>query len=83
MDADLKVNFNDIQGLGPDARMAVVATEPLTRDELWRKATPGTLWVFRAGELLASFPRPPAPRPPCRASSRGAPGRRLTAELHG
>ncbi|AUX41182.1 glutamine amidotransferase [Sorangium cellulosum] len=56
VDADVKVNFNDVHGLGPDARMAVVATEPLTRDELWSKATPGTLWVFRAGELLASFP---------------------------
>jgi glutamine amidotransferase len=42
--------------MGPEARMAVVATEPLTRDELWSKATPGTLWVFRAGELLATFP---------------------------
>jgi predicted glutamine amidotransferase len=73
VDADVRVNFGEMQGHRPDMRMAVVATEPLTRDETWTKATPGTLWVFRAGELLATFPghevrpaseRASAPPPP-------------------
>ncbi|WP_437592407.1 class II glutamine amidotransferase [Sorangium sp. So ce1000] len=74
VDADLKVNFNDVQGLGPDARMAVVATEPLTRDELWLKATPGTLWVFRAGELLATFPQASEGSGPEESGSSALPG---------
>jgi predicted glutamine amidotransferase len=56
VDADLKVDFRDVMGSADDARLAVVATEPLTRDETWEKATPGTLWVFGAGELVARFP---------------------------
>jgi predicted glutamine amidotransferase len=55
VDSDLRADFNQIMGEGPNARMAVVSTEPLTRDEKWIKATPGTLWVFGHGELLASF----------------------------
>jgi glutamine amidotransferase len=39
--------------------MAVVATEPLTRDEPWVKAKPGTLWVFANGDLMRTF-EPPA-----------------------
>ena len=37
-------------------RVAVVATEPLTRDEEWQIGTPGTLWVFDRGTLLATLP---------------------------
>jgi Glutamine amidotransferases class-II len=50
------VNLGEVMREVPDARMAVIATEPLTRDETWEKATPGSLWVFRAGERLLSFP---------------------------
>jgi glutamine amidotransferase len=56
VDADVRVNFGDVMGSNPDTRMAVVATHPLTRDEAWTTAAPGTLWVFRAGALLARFP---------------------------
>ena len=52
---DDEAGFSEIMGQGPNARMAVVSTEPLTRDEMWIKAAPGTLWVFGHGELLASF----------------------------
>lgn len=55
VDADLRADFSEVLGQGPHTRMAVVATEPLTRDETWTKAKPGTLWVFCRGELLASF----------------------------
>ncbi len=55
VDADVRVNFADVMRGADHARMAVIATEPLTRDEHWHRATPGTLWVFSAGELLATF----------------------------
>ena len=55
VDADVRVNLGEVLREVPDSRMAVIATHPLTRDEPWQKATPGTLWVFRAGELLATF----------------------------
>ena len=60
VDADVRVNLGDVMGSHPDTRMAVVATHPLTRDEAWTTAAPGTLWVFRAGVLLAQFPEPQA-----------------------
>ena len=31
------------------------ATSPLTRDEEWVRATPGTLWVFHDGALVRTF----------------------------
>jgi glutamine amidotransferase len=56
VDADVRVNLGDIMREVPDARMAVIATEPLTRDETWQKGRPGELWVFSAGERLMAFP---------------------------
>ncbi len=44
---------------GADARLAVVATEPLTRDETWQRGAPGDLWVFGAGHRTAIFTRTP------------------------
>lgn len=58
VDSDVRVHFGDVMGQGTDGRMAVVATEPLTRDEPWEKAVPGMLWVMGRGEVLATF-RPP------------------------
>lgn len=55
VDADVRVNLGEVMREVPDARMAVIATEPLTRDETWEKGMPGALWVFRAGERLLSF----------------------------
>jgi predicted glutamine amidotransferase len=59
VDAELQVHFNDILGAAEGARMAVVSTAPLTRDEPWVKARPGTLWVFRGGDLIRTFEPPP------------------------
>lgn len=60
VDADVKVNLAEGMTGDPQSSMAVVATEPLTVDETWQKALPGTLWVFGAGRLLAEFlPRTP------------------------
>lgn len=59
VDAEVRVHFGDILNMAPDARMAVVATAPLTRDEVWTKAAPGTLYVFGEGDLKHTF-LPPA-----------------------
>jgi prepilin-type processing-associated H-X9-DG protein len=55
VDADVSVNLADTMPSHPGARIALVATEPLTRDEPWERAPPGTLWVFGQGERLATF----------------------------
>jgi glutamine amidotransferase len=53
VDEEVRVDLSEVLR-GPGA-VAVVATSPLTRDEDWLRATPGTLWVFRDGELLHTF----------------------------
>jgi predicted glutamine amidotransferase len=61
-DADIKVDFSALTT--PDDRVAIVATEPLTCDEVWTIGEPGTLWVFREGRLVASLAsRDPGGRP--------------------
>ena len=48
-DDDVVVDFSSVTT--PRDRVAIVATEPLTRDEEWTIGTPGTLWVFQQGRL--------------------------------
>ena len=36
-------------------RVAVVATVPLTRDEVWTQGVPGEMWVFRGGQRRATL----------------------------
>ncbi|MDB4973942.1 MAG: yafJ [Myxococcaceae bacterium] len=62
VDAELRVRLGDILGPADDARMAVVATAPLTRDETWHKAESGTLWVFTKGDLTHTFEPAPGHR---------------------
>jgi predicted glutamine amidotransferase len=50
-DAEIQVNFSALTK--PEDRVVIVATEPLTRDEIWTDGVPGTLWVFRNGRLQA------------------------------
>jgi len=52
-DAELKIDFSEVTTARD--RVAVVATEPLTRDEVWHQGTPGSMWVFDRGELKATF----------------------------
>jgi glutamine amidotransferase len=47
-DEDLQVDFAPLTGVGD--RVAIVATEPLTRDEAWTAMRPGELRVFTHGE---------------------------------
>jgi glutamine amidotransferase len=53
-DAELQIDFSAVTTARD--RVAVVATEPLTRDEVWQTGTPGTLWVFDQGALRATLP---------------------------
>lgn len=69
-DDDLSIDFSTVTT--PRDRVAVIATEPLTRDERWHMGEPATLWVFRHGRVVATLPsgvpRPPRRRSPVRAS---------------
>jgi len=50
-DEDLSVDFGALTG--PDDRVVVVATEPLTRDETWTAFGAGELRVFTSGAPVA------------------------------
>jgi predicted glutamine amidotransferase len=52
VDAELSVDFTQVMPAG--GNLSVVATAPLTRDEPWCQATPGTLWVFENGDLRST-----------------------------
>jgi len=51
-DDDVTVDFAQLTS--PDDRVAIVVTEPLTRDEPWQAFAPGELRVFEGGRLSAS-----------------------------
>jgi glutamine amidotransferase len=53
-DDDVSVDFAAVTT--PRDRVAVVATTPLTRDEVWTQGKPGTLWVFHHGKIVATLP---------------------------
>ncbi|HVR01998.1 MAG TPA: class II glutamine amidotransferase [Polyangia bacterium] len=53
-DAELQIDFSAFTTTRD--RVAVVATTPLTRDETWHEGRPGTMWVFRGGQLRATLP---------------------------
>jgi predicted glutamine amidotransferase len=53
-DAELQIDFSAVTSQRD--RVAVIATEPLTRDEAWQQGKPGTLWVFSRGALRATLP---------------------------
>ena len=52
-DDDVQVDFSNVTT--PRDRVVVVATMPLTRDEVWTQGKPGTLWVFDRGRLRATL----------------------------
>lgn len=56
--ADEEVSIDFAEVTTPRDRVAVVATAPLTRDERWEQGAPGSLWVFRAGALVATLSSP-------------------------
>jgi len=51
MDQDVAVDFSEVAG--PDDRVALVATAPLTDNEAWHAIAPGTLMLFADGAPAA------------------------------
>lgn len=49
-DEDVSVDFSQITS--PDDRVAVIATKPLTDNEVWTSMPPGSLWLFVDGAAL-------------------------------
>jgi glutamine amidotransferase len=58
-DEDLSVDFSQVTT--PKDRVAVIATQPLTRDEAWTQGVPGEMWVFQNGRLRGTLPSPLKP----------------------
>jgi predicted glutamine amidotransferase len=73
-DAELAIDFSAVTS--EKDRVAVVSTEPLTRDEVWHQGTPGSLWVFGRGALRATLPSGTADRNPTRRRPAAAPAAR-------
>jgi predicted glutamine amidotransferase len=53
-DEELTVDFSSVTT--PNDRVAVIATMPLTRDEVWTAGEPNTMWLFRGGKLVKTLP---------------------------
>lgn len=49
-DDNLRIDFSKVTT--PRDRVAVIATTPLTRDEVWTTGKPGEMWTFDRGALL-------------------------------
>ncbi len=59
-DEDVRVDFSTVTT--PNDRVAVIATAPLTNNEVWTQGRPGELWVFDGGLLRATLPSVPRRR---------------------
>lgn len=59
-DDDVRIDFSTVTT--PRDRVAVVATAPLTVNEVWTIGKPGELWVFDGGLLRATLPSVPRVR---------------------
>jgi len=51
IDADMSIDF--ARYTTPEDQVAVIATQPLTDDEVWTAFAPGDLYMFQDGELMA------------------------------
>ncbi|CAB3749627.1 Putative glutamine amidotransferase YafJ [Paraburkholderia solisilvae] len=70
VDADVSIDF--AKYTTPEDRVAVIATQPLTDNEVWTRFEPGDLLMFQHGQVIArtNVPVPPAvlekaAQPPC------------------
>ncbi|MDT8442328.1 MAG: class II glutamine amidotransferase [Desulfuromonadales bacterium] len=58
-DEDVTVDFRELTT--PSDRVAVITSLPLTDNEAWVDMRPGTLWMFRNGEVVAGANTLPSP----------------------
>ncbi|GBG01100.1 class II glutamine amidotransferase [Azospira sp. I13] len=59
-DQDVTVDFSEVTT--PDDRVAVIATQPLTDDEVWTPMEPGSLWWFEEGKVVQTATTVPGPK---------------------
>jgi predicted glutamine amidotransferase len=59
MDEDVMVDFSEVTTLND--RVAVIATQPLTDNELWLPMPPGSLWLFHEGNVVTQRATQPSP----------------------
>lgn len=59
-DQDVTVDFNAVTN--PQDRVAVIATLPLTDNEVWQAMAPSTLWCFVDGSPLLTRKTSPGPK---------------------
>lgn len=83
VDEDLSIDF--AKYTTPEDRVAVIATQPLTDNEVWTAFEPGELIMFQCGDVAArmQIPVPPSVleklRNPALDASASAPARSLPA----
>ncbi len=58
-DQDVTVDFSEVTT--PNDRVAVIATQPLTDNEIWTEMPAGTLWWFENGAPVKTLPTRPGP----------------------
>lgn len=58
-DQDVTVDFSAITT--PNDRVAIIATLPLTDNEVWQTMQPGTLWWFEEGSVVRTIETRPGP----------------------
>ena len=58
-DQDVTVDFSEVTQ--PEDRVAVIATVPLTDNEVWQTMVPGSLWWFEEGNVVHSQATLPGP----------------------
>ena len=58
-DDDITIDFGEVTT--PNDRVAVIATQPLTVDEVWVTMPPGTLWLFHEGDVIRQAETAPSP----------------------
>ncbi len=60
VDADVSIDF--AKYTTPEDRVAVIATQPLTDNEVWTRFEPGDLLMFQHGDVVARANVPVPPR---------------------
>lgn len=74
-DEDVSIDFSAVTTSRD--RVAVVATAPLTVDEVWTHGVPASLWVFKRGRVVATLasgkPKPSTAAAATRTHSESAP----------
>jgi glutamine amidotransferase len=61
-DQEIVVDFSSVTG--KKDRVAIIATSPLTSNEVWTPLTPGSLWMFQEGSVVRQTATVQSPEKP-------------------